>query len=590
MSDGLLCAAALVGFSSFGGCASPVETPTAEAKASRPALAVPAAVAPAERIELFVADAGSLQRFYDAPLSGTSTSRMRAFLDAADAALVGVDVTQLDVEARLDLALLANRIARDRARLARQDARREEVVALVPYAPRIVALLEARQRADPLDARAAAEELDAIAGAVKAAREALEKAPATDAEPPAGRAVGFRSAKELGRLRDALDEWRTFRAGYDPAFDWWVADPAKDLGAQLASHQERLRKQVAKLEPEDKDTILGDPIGRAALLEELAFERIPHSPEELVAMAQRELAWCRTELEKAAAELGHGTDWRAALEAVKRQHVEPGDQPALVRELAREAIEYVQENDLVTVPPIAAETWRMSMLSPESQRVSPFFLGGEVVQVSFPTDAMAHADKLMSLRANNRAFSRAVVHHELIPGHHLQGFMTARHATHRRAFSTPFWTEGWALYWEMLLWDRGFARTPEERIGMLFWRSHRCARIVFSLSFHLGTMSEEECVKLLVDEVGHERRAAEGEVRRSFGGDYGPLYQAAYLTGGMQFRALHRELVESGRLSDRAFHDAILQGGNIPVEFVRARLVGEVPAPGAPPAWRFLQP
>jgi uncharacterized protein (DUF885 family) len=168
--------------------------------------------------------------------------------------------------------------------------------------------------------------------------------------------------------------------------------------------------------------------------------------------------------------------------------------------------------------------------------------------------------------------------------------MTARHATHRRAFSTPFWTEGWALYWEMLLWDRGFARTPEERIGMLFWRSHRCARIVFSLSFHLGTMSEDECVKLLVDEVGHERRSAEGEVRRSFGGDYGPLYQAAYLTGGMQFRALHAELVESGRMTDRAFHDAILQGGNVPVEFVRARLIGAVPAPGEPPAWRFLRP
>jgi len=553
---------------------------------SRPAnAALPQHEAIPQRIERFTADWESLQRFHDAPLSLERTARLRAFLDVERADLERVDRAQLDVEGRVDLALLANRIAQSRARLDRADARRFDVVALAPYAPRIVALLEARQRAEVVDARAAATELDAIARAARAARETLEKA----TEVTAARSVGFRTARELARLRSSLDEWRAFRSGYDPSFDWWVAEPARDASARLQEHENALRKLVAKLELNDRDTILGDPIGRDALLEELRFERIAHTPEELVAMARSELAWCRAEYEKAAAELGFGADWRAALTMVKERHVAPGEQPELVRTLAREAITFLEARELVTVPPIAAETWRMSMLSAESQRVSPFFLGGELVQVSFPTASMPHEDKLMSLRANNRAFSRAVVHHELIPGHHLQGFMTDRHATHRRAFSTPFWTEGWALYWEMLLWDLGFARTPDERIGMLFWRSHRCARIVFSLSFHLGTMTEAECVELLVAEVGHERRSAEGEVRRSFGGDYGPLYQAAYLTGGMQFRALHQELVASGRMTNRAFHDAILQGGNIPVEFVRARLLDVAPEPEADPSWRFLE-
>ncbi len=537
-----------------------------------------------QRLEGFSADWDSLQRFHDAPLSAARTARLRAFLDAQRAELARVDRAQLDVEGGVDLALLTNRIAQSRARLDRADVRREAVVALVPYAPRIVALLEARQRAEVVDARAAATELDAIARAAKAAREALEKS----TEPAGTRSVGYRAARELARLRGSLDEWRAFRSGYDPTFDWWVAEPARDASTRLTEHENALRKHVAKLESNDRDTILGDPIGRDALLEELRFERIAHTPEELVAMARSELAWCRAEFAKAAAELGFGSDWRAALAAVKERHVEPGEQPELVRMLAREAVDYLEAHDLVTVPPIAAETWRMSMLSAEAQRVNPFFLGGEVVQVSYPTASMAHEDKLMSLRANNAAFSRAVVHHELIPGHHLQGFMTDRYATQRRSFSTPFWTEGWALYSEMLLWDLGFARTPDERIGMLFWRSHRCARIVFSLSFHLGTMTEAECVELLVAEVGHERRSAEGEVRRSFGGDYGPLYQAAYLVGGMQFRALHRELVDSGRMTNRAFHDAILQGGNIPVEYVRARLLGVAPEPDAAPSWRFL--
>src|SRR3989338_2513658 len=110
----------------------------------------------------------------------------------------------------------------------------------------------------------------------------------------------------------------------------------------------------------------------------------------------------------------------------------------------------------------------------------------------------------------------------------------------------------------MLVWDREFPRAPvppEDRIGMLFWRSHRAARIIFSLSFHLGQMTPAEAVDFLVNRVGHERANAEAEVRRSFN-VAPPLYQAAYMIGGLQFRALHDEVLQSGRLSEREYHDA----------------------------------
>jgi uncharacterized protein (DUF885 family) len=191
------------------------------------------------------------------------------------------------------------------------------------------------------------------------------------------------------------------------------------------------------------------------------------------------------------------------------------------------------------------------------------------------------------MRGNNVHFSRATVHHELIPGHHLQQFMNARYRAYRSPFSTPFWGEGWALYWEMLLWDEGFAQSPEDRIGMLFWRKHRCARILFSLGFHLGELSADECIELLVERIGHERVNATAEVRRSVQGGYGPLYQAAYMLGGLQFRALHRELVQTGERSERAFHDAILREGSIPVELVRAKLSNRKLPRDYTSSWRF---
>src|SRR5204863_2940936 len=145
----------------------------------------------------------------------------------------------------------------------------------------------------------------------------------------------------------------------------------------------------------------------------------------------------------------------------------------------------------------------------------------------------------------------------------------ARYKPYRGLFSTPFWTEGGALYWELLFWDLKFSRTPENRIGMLFWRMHRCARIIFSLSFHLEKMTPQQCVDFLVDRVGHERDNAAAEVRRSVQGGYGPLYQCAYMLGGLQLRSLHKELVESGKMTDKAFHDAVLQQNSIPIALIR---------------------
>jgi uncharacterized protein (DUF885 family) len=182
---------------------------------------------------------------------------------------------------------------------------------------------------------------------------------------------------------------------------------------------------------------------------------------------------------------------------------------------------------------------------------------------------------------------RNVVPHELIPGHHLQRFMADRHLPYRRGFSTPFYVEGWALYWEMRLWDMGYQTTPEDRIGALFWRMHRCARIIVTLKFHLGQMKPDEMVKFLIDRVGHEKLGATSEVRRFIKGDYSPLYQCGYMLGGLQFIALHRELVASGKLSEKQFHDGILQLGPIPVELVRASLTKQPLKPDFKTTWKF---
>ena len=338
----------------------------------------------------------------------------------------------------------------------------------------------------------------------------------------------------------------------------------------------------------DATGITGGARGRQPLIFDLQDELIPYTPEELVAIGEKELAWCEAEMKRAAAAMGFA-DWRQALEKVKTMHPPPGGQASIVRDLMFEAVDFLRARDLLTVPAVAAESLRMIMMTPERQLVNPFFTGGNLISVSYPTNTMEHEARLQSMRGNNTPFSHATAFHEMIPGHNLVFYTTARFAGYRPSLggNSPFYSEGWPLYWELLMYDIGFHDTPAEKVGALFWRMHRGARIVFSMKFHLGEWSPQECIDFLVERVGFERDNATAEVRRSFGGGYGPLYQAAYLLGGLQLRALRRELVDSGQMGEKAFHDEVLRQGAMPITLLRLALGRQKLTPNTPLDWKF---
>lgn len=534
-------------------------------------------------IEKFSEDYGSLDRFYTAPFSANRTARFRAFFAEWLSLLEKQNFDSLNHDEQVDYLLFKNYLTHELKESDRRAKQFEEMSALLPFAKTISDLEDARRRLETIDAAKTAALLNELGKTIAAAQKQIEAGGI--AKPK--RTVANRAAQTTGALRETLRNWFNFHNAYDPQFTWWNAEPYKSADAALAAYQSFVSENLVGIRADDKVTIIGDPIGREALLQELEYEMIPYTPEELIEIANKEFAWCEAEMKKASRAMGYGDDWKKALEAVKNKYVEPGRQPALIRDQALEAIEFLEKNDLVTIPKVARESWRMEMMSPARQLIAPFFLGGETILVSYPTNTMTHEQKMMSMRGNNPHFTHAVTHHELIPGHHLQRFMMQRYRPYRQLFYTPFWVEGWALYWEFLLWDMNFNKTPEDKVGALFWRMHRSARIIFSLSFHLEKMSPQEAVDFLVERVGHERDNALGEVRRSFSGDYGPLYQIAYMMGGLQFYNLQRDLVGGKKMTNKEFHDRVLKENAIPVEMVRAILTKQKLSKEFKSNWRF---
>ncbi len=576
----------------------------------------------ADVIREYQADQGSVSRFYDLEWSEERFERLERHYHEWRQKLKALDFDALDEQGRIDYLLLRNKLNSQSADLRLDREWLEQMKELLPFRRPLLDLEIARRRMAEVNSPSAAQIVGTIPDQVKKLKarikkekakggkddksedasaktrdDAREKIPGEenkeDSGPPLriSPVLARRTAEAVDDLRGMLETWSAYYVGFQPEFSWWMKKPDELAGTALEEYAKYLREEIAGLKGKDEDPLVGDPIGAQALADDLAAQSIPYTPEELIAIAQHEFEYCEGEFRKAAGEMGFGDDWKAALAKVKADYVPPGQQNDLVAELGREAVKYVTEKNLVTVPPLCDETWRLNMSSVEVQKTLPFAAyGGQNMTVAYANEEMKTDDKLMAMRNNNRHFTRIVVPHELIPGHHLQGFVAQRNRTYRSIFSTPFLVEGWALYWELKLYDLGYGKTPADRMGMLFWRMHRCARIIVSLKFHLGQMTPKEMVDFLVERVGHEKSGATGEVRRFIGGAYSPLYQCGYMIGGIQLRALHHELVDSWKMMEREFNDTVLTYNAIPIEFIRAGMENVPLRRDQPANWEFYGP
>lgn len=520
----------------------------------------------ADLVTEFEADNWALNRTYNMHESQEYYERFKTFYADWEKKMAALDFDGLSQQGKVDYVLLKNLVTKGSYFLDQDYDEFKQVEEVAVFAKDIYVFIKERRRGKKPDARKLAQTLQDASRTIVADTEAWKSKPFKDWQ------TADKASDVVVSLQKGLEEAYNFYYAYDPDFTWWVKEPYKKINEELMAYAEFLKNNYSQNSVKDDGSgIIGKPIGEAALKESLTMEFIPYTPAELIKTAEEQFAWCKSEMIRASRELGYGDDWKAALEHVKNTYVPAGEQPQAIMDLYSHSVKFIEDRDLITLPELAKETWGMEMMSPERQKVSPFFLGGRDIIISYPTLDMDHDDKLMSMRGNNPNFSFPTVQHELLPGHNLQYFMTSRHKSYRRPFSTPFWTEGWSLYWEIILWNKDFPQTPEQKLGMLFWRAHRCARIIFSLKFHLGEMTPQECIDLLVDQVGHEYANAEAEVRRSFTTSYPPLYQLAYMMGGLQFYALRKEMLDQG-WTEKQFHDRVMQEGRMPIELLRSLL------------------
>ncbi|WP_192954686.1 DUF885 domain-containing protein [Gallaecimonas mangrovi] len=166
----------------------------------------------------------------------------------------------------------------------------------------------------------------------------------------------------------------------------------------------------------------------------------------------------------------------------------------------------------------------------------------------------------------------AWVMHEGVPGHHLQIALAQENSAlpfFQRSDDVTAFVEGWALYSETLGNEMGIYDTPAKRFGQLSMQMWRACRLVMDTGIHWYGWSAAKARQCLADNTALPAKVIDGEVQRYIAW---PGQALAYYVGQMAFeKARQRAQAALGDKFDiRAFHDAVLQMGSVPLTVLSA--------------------
>jgi uncharacterized protein (DUF885 family) len=168
----------------------------------------------------------------------------------------------------------------------------------------------------------------------------------------------------------------------------------------------------------------------------------------------------------------------------------------------------------------------------------------------------------------------AIAYHEGNPGHHLQGTI-AQELTGLPKFRTQYgyaaYSEGWALYTELLGKEMGFYTDPYSDFGRLSTEIWRAVRLVVDTGLHAKGWSEEQAVQYFLANSASAEGAVRSEIRRYI---VNPGQATAYKIGMQKILDLRAEAKATlgERFDIRAFHDVVLGGGGVPLPVLEQRV------------------
>lgn len=500
---------------------------------------------------------------YDGQYGDYSPEGLRPHVAALKSMALGLEEADIeDLEAEIDRTALLNEIRSTLLRFERECPQQRNPEFWLTHAlSGLHVLLRPGDRTDEMRGRAVLERLEAMGGL-------LDEAEATISDPPA---VFVETALDIvpggvALVREACGAAVTGT----PALAGELRAAAAAAESALGAFQRTLERWRERAGGPD-----GFAVGEDLFNHRLHYEHaLRDTAPELWRYGHRLVEEIEADLAARAAHFG--APWPDVIARLRADHPQGGQLVGAYRDAMEAARDFVARRGLVALP----EGTLNVVPTPDFMRpMIPFaaydppgpYAASRTgwFYVTVPDPRLDEAEQDRVLRDHCRHELAATALHEGYPGHHLQIVHAQGLASEtRRNVWSPLAVEGWALYCEDLMAEEGFYRTAEEQ---LFQRMHllwRAVRILLDVGLHTRGMTVADAVEFLVTRVHVEAANATAEVRRYCAW---PTYQLCYAVGRRELLALREDFqrARGDAYSLRAFHDAVLSYGGLPVSLMR---------------------
>lgn len=301
------------------------------------------------------------------------------------------------------------------------------------------------------------------------------------------------------------------------------------------------------------------------------FTTLDMTPEQVHELGLKEVKRIRTEMETIIEELEFEGSFSDFLHYLR---TDPKFYAKSAEELLKEAAYIAKKADAVLPKYFGLLPRKPYGIVPVPAEIAPKYTTGRYSGASRDDQAGFYWVNTYALDKRPLYELEALTLHEAVPGHHLQISLNKEldHLPNFRRYSyISAFGEGWGLYAEYLGLEAGFYQDPYSNFGRLTYEMWRAARLVVDTGMHAMGWTREQALDFMASNTALSLHNVTTEIDRYISW---PGQALSYKIGELTIKRLRNKAeLELGEKFDiRAFHDAVLANGAIPLKVLELKI------------------